>query len=385
MKIRHAINFVCFLDIFQFCLCTKYSSQFILVLGDDMNKREKFTYKMIETTVSKGLKYIEENGNRGVRYLIDLGEYFSKDKLQKLFFETANKMLSDENSKYYAIAQKVIKTVDHRILKKFGVNLGYNSLTYGTRLIRENEQVLGHNIPWSIIFDFENTDYTINSTDLSDFLHNCESMGIFCCHFFIGNNIKSLEDILPILKAHEDGSYFIFVEPEVLSDKMIEAISSAGNIAMVLQYELTKGNSVYVNISEKLQNKKCIYGIYCIYDKETADYILNKESMNEYQKSGSTFIYFVCKEKLEKDISSKIANDIKCINNQNEYNMYFIDFYEQIAYMNNIVSSEHTIITVYGDGQVFVCSDKNSNLRVSNMKTYNIFEILSAINSTEDV
>lgn len=350
-----------------------------------MNKREKFTYKMIETTVGKGLKYIEENGNRGVRYFIDLGEHFSKGKFQKMFFETAKKMLSDENSKYYTIAQKTIHTVDHRILKKFGINLGYNSLTYGTKLIRENEQVFEQNIPWSIIFDFEKTEYTVNSTDLSEFLCVCESLGIFCCHFFAGDNKNALDEVLPILKEHEDSSYFIFAEPQSVSDEMIDIISDAGNIAIVLRYETDKDHSPYVLVLEKLNNKKCIYGIYSVYDEENVHYILSKENLTAYQASCSTFIYFVRKEKLNKTINNQFVNSLKLINNQNEYQMYFIDFYEQISYMDHIVSSQNTIISIDGEGQICAAIDNNLENMNLNIKTHSMFEILNEISPEKPI
>ncbi len=47
----------------------------------------ELTYAIITSAVENGIRYIQDNPKRGVRNLLDLGEYFAKGRFQKDFFE----------------------------------------------------------------------------------------------------------------------------------------------------------------------------------------------------------------------------------------------------------------------------------------------------------
>ena len=72
----------------------------------------------------------------------------------KVFFHTVRQILSDESSLYYELVSHHVNNVDPELHKHFSMNLGYNSWTYGVEKIREEEKKRGHNIPWTIVFDF---------------------------------------------------------------------------------------------------------------------------------------------------------------------------------------------------------------------------------------
>ena len=58
-------------------------------------------------------------------------------------------MLQNENSAYYQLVREVVSHADTDRLYTFGMNLGYNGCTVGAQRIRENEENLGCNIPWT--------------------------------------------------------------------------------------------------------------------------------------------------------------------------------------------------------------------------------------------
>ena len=113
---------------------------------------------IIETTVRQTLKSLKEDTKRSIRNLVDMALQFSKGRFQSRFFETAHTMLENENSAYYDLIYNAINHIETEHLIKFGMNLGYNSFTWGAQHIRTNENVLGFNIPWVIFFQMDQPD-----------------------------------------------------------------------------------------------------------------------------------------------------------------------------------------------------------------------------------
>ena len=99
-------------------------------------KTEKVTYSLIEAAVNRGIKEMQEDPKRSVRKLADLGNQFARGRFQKSFFELSQTLLQDDDCPYYTLLSRLTEEIDHATLKRFGVNLGYTSWTYGSQLIR---------------------------------------------------------------------------------------------------------------------------------------------------------------------------------------------------------------------------------------------------------
>lgn len=86
---------------------------------------------LIETTVRQTLKGLQEDPKRSIRNLVDMALQFSEGRFQNRFFGTAQTMLKNEGSAYYALVQDAASHIETEHLVTFGMNLGYNSCTWG--------------------------------------------------------------------------------------------------------------------------------------------------------------------------------------------------------------------------------------------------------------
>ena len=102
---------------------------------------------LIETTVRQTLKGLQDDPKRSIRNVVDMALHFSDGRFQSRFFRTAQTMLEHEDSAYYALVEDAANHIDPEHLVTFGMNLGYNSCTWGAQRIRTNEAQLGFNIP----------------------------------------------------------------------------------------------------------------------------------------------------------------------------------------------------------------------------------------------
>ena len=88
---------------------------------------------LIETTVRQTLKGLQEDPKRSIRNLVDMALQFSEGRFQNRFFETAQTMLKNEGSAYYALVQDATSHIETEHLVTFGMNLGYNSKSEAKR------------------------------------------------------------------------------------------------------------------------------------------------------------------------------------------------------------------------------------------------------------
>lgn len=112
--------------------------------------KKDMTRVLVESTICRTVKNIQEAPHRETRNLVDFGLQFSKGRFQTRLLKQAQTMLQNQKSAYYDLVKHTVATVDHQIITTFGVNLGYNSCTKGAQLIRETEAEKGFNIPWAL-------------------------------------------------------------------------------------------------------------------------------------------------------------------------------------------------------------------------------------------
>lgn len=342
-----------------------------------MDKKRQITYKIIEIAVDKGIRNIIENGNRGVRNIVDLGAHFAKGDFQKDFFRNAQQILNDENSMYYTLAKNLVKNVDHDIIKKFGINLGYNSLTYGVKKIRQNEIKYGHNIPWTIVFNNNLPAPSLFVKEVSDILYSGESLGIYCSMFFIGKNKTFLRQLLPELISHKDSAYFIFAESEIIADDIIDTIASAGNIALILLMQPAEDNDVRKQISKKLLYKKCLYGTYSEYNDSNVNLTMSDAYSHKIQKTYCSFVYLIKERPLKIANQERFSQFMKKAKKETPYPFYLVDFYEDLAYIDRIISMADCFITINGSGDLTVTQMNtlpNQNLNIKNLSLQDILK-----------
>ena len=89
---------------------------------------------LIETMVRKGIREMQEDPERTARNLVDMAIHFSPEgRFARELFGSAQRMLADEQSGYYALVSDVVNHMDPQRLLTFGMLVGYDGFTLGAR------------------------------------------------------------------------------------------------------------------------------------------------------------------------------------------------------------------------------------------------------------
>ena len=340
-----------------------------------MDKRGRITYKIIEAAVNRSIHYIEEDGNRGVRNIVDLGAHFAKGQFQKDFFSFAQEILNNDNSAYYTFVRNLVSNVDGSILKKFGINLGYNCWTYGAKEIRKNEKMYGYNIPWTIIFDFCDPAPSMTQDAVSRLLFSGEMLGIFSANFFVGHNVSVLKWLIAALHAHQDGAYSIFVDPSIINCDIIDSANDAGNVLIVLSMDAARNMPDTMHVSKMLFDRKSLFGIYSTYDNSNIEWVMSRVFAEQALKTQCAVAYLIEKKPLYAEEKQHFLQYIRKIKNEDISTFFLIDFYRDMTYINNTISADDCFLSIDGSGQV-TTSHKNTYPKL-NAKYHSLSEILN--------
>lgn len=317
----------------------------------------ELTYAVIKTAVENGIRYIQDNPKRGVRNLLDLGEYFARGRFQKDFFELAHGILKNEDSFYYDIIANLIKNTYHKTIAGFGINIGFNSLTYGANIIRENEKEFGYSIPWVIVFDFEkSTDNHITVHEADKLIQEGKKTGIYSYMMMFGKNNEMLGEMIAAIEKNQDCAVVIFIEPGIIDEETAKKLSSLSNLCINVIFEDDCTLDFAAEKTNILRKYKCFYGGYMYYDDSNASDIMNGVISNELLSANMNFAVLVKKQDCSEVTSAMIFDYIYNSRTRMNHPVCLMDFYGDIARIDSIISEESFFLSIDSNGQATASS-----------------------------
>lgn len=188
---------------------------------------------LIETTVRQTLKGLQEDPKRSVRNLVDMALQFSKGRFQSRFFETAYVMLKKQDSAYYDLIQDATNHIETEHLVQFGMNLGYNSCTWGAKRIRTNEERLGFNIPWTVLFTLEGSRSLDRLVQYHKAIVEGEQLGIYTWIFFLRE--VDVRELLPLLREHPYSAFFLCCSPDAVNESVVKTVGEFCNLMLAVR------------------------------------------------------------------------------------------------------------------------------------------------------
>ena len=310
--------------------------------------QQTLTRSLMETLVKSKLEDLKESPERTTRNLVDMALHFSKGRFQKRFFEIAQSMLQNENSPYYQMVYHTAANVDNDSILNFGMNLGYNSCTYGANIIRKTEEQFGFNVPWCITIELSPKRLLDSSEHYHQLLQEGKSLGIYTWHIFSNG---CLDEFLPIIEMNPDCAFFIFCTSSELTDDILEKYSSIHNLMFVVHY--TESNT---DIYRPTKKRKFLYSSYVFYKDSDITDILNNELLCAINATDSSLAIFIpdssCSDKTKECIGNYAAHMI----NNPIYKTIPFDFRYHLNKIDSIISDDSCSVWFNEEGTL--CSDR---------------------------
>ena len=308
---------------------------------------------IIETMVRKAIKDIKKSPNCTMRNLVDMALQFSSGRFQKQFFEIAQNMLKNENSSYFSLVPALVSEVDSERLVRFGMNLGYNSCTFGAKQIREIEETDGYNIPWSIFFHISDTSYTNHRSEYEKLIKDGKNLGIFTWQIFADQHP---EVMLPLAEEHEDCAFILYCDPTNLTLQFLDRVAELNNVMLVIRYD-ESSHDIY----EALWDSGLLFSVYTEYNDSDLEQILSGELLSETEQLHPVFTALLA----DSDCSTEAQSTVYEYVQQTRAAQSFLTVPWEVAYDNcyvdTIISGDSCSLGFDADGMIYTMYQRRAD------------------------
>ncbi len=217
----------------------------------------------IGIAVDKALEDVKGNTRRSIRNLIDLGLLFSQSENQKWFFGTAKQVIENPKNPYKALVTRAVRDIDCETIRRVGLNLGYNALTYGAKKLRKKQEALGVSLPWMLdVRDGYGAEF---APKLACCLQEGQELGIYGYALRL-TNPENLPSALALVKRNEECFFALRLPSGMVDSCAAELIAQAHNVAVTVDIEVA--NDQAEDAFRFLRENRCLYGYLLTYEDE---------------------------------------------------------------------------------------------------------------------
>lgn len=314
-----------------------------------MKPPSSLTRAIIDATVDRGLREIDEDPQRSIRKLIDLGRQFSNGRFVGEIYSIFQDLLRNEDSPYYYAIEHVMHCTSRTALKHFGINMGYNSFTVGGKAIRMREKNCGYQTPWaiSVVLD-PSKPGSVSAAELSVIVEQGLSMGIYAYNLPLVHNINYINELLPIFKKYKNCCFLVCLPDEELSEELAAILCENTNVMTFLD---VNGDYVDAN-SILLRRRKAWYGAYGIY----SDYSFFTNHFPEFCRkcisAECSFVLTVAKRGSSFELIEKAMKKVKEERLSPAYPLFIFDLYGDSMQIKKLLSENKCFFVIKEDRSV---------------------------------
>ena len=218
---------------------------------------------ILENVIQRYMSQADRNLKRGLRNLVALGQETAQGTLSRRFLQSVQRTLERENSPYYAMVRKLLRSVDHERILRYGVNLGWHGLVQGTKRIRELETRQGYHVPWSLTLQIGSGKDVLNSAAYIRLVEEGKALGI-ATYFLSLEDSGALSTALDLADAHRDCAFTLLLPGGSWSSAALDRCRPCQNVMIGLD----GGSPDLAQAAARAQERRLLYLIYRRYSTD---------------------------------------------------------------------------------------------------------------------
>ena len=237
-----------------------------------MNSQD-ITRALIDTTVARAMVEMDADPKRSVRKLCDLGRQFSRGRFQNQIFAIFQDLLRNDESPYYQAIDFLLRSNNPEALRQFGINIGYNSFTYGAQILRQKQKELSFAVPWVVKLRLDSRiPDTYDSSFFASVVRTGLTYGIYSYQLRSMDHHEDMESYLAVIQSHPECAFLWFLSDTPLTEKQQKLLLSCPNLMVSLPIDAPSTASM----AKALRHQKTLFGMHKVYqDADAAAYLLS--------------------------------------------------------------------------------------------------------------
>ena len=318
------------------------------------------TRALIDASVDRGLREIEEDPKRSIRKLTDMGRMFIKGRFMDEVLSIVQDLLRNDDSPYYEAIEQMLRNTDRKNLKDFGISFGYSGLTYGGKVIREHERSLPYHIPWALTLRINPTlKDGLSVSELESCVRQGTSMGIYCYFIRLSGAITCIGRLMDLVKQHPECAFVSLLPDEPLNPVQVAGIKECTNSMVMFQ---NRGAATADNVSA-MKKSKILYGIYAVYGNDDAAAWYNDQKAEGLAELNAGINLLVSDDSCSKRNGAKVAKYCRSLRTHPEYPMILFDLAGDAVQINHIISEDECYFELLENGDIKTTTETISDFR----------------------
>lgn len=313
-------------------------------------KRNKMTEIMIRAAISKIIRDMKEDPERGIKNLIELADKNASGRARDIL-EYVKKELNDKNSAYRKLLIGIFSETDEKILTEFGFNLGYSAFSVGADTIRQIGQREGHKIPWSVFFDMSWGSYPAPDT-VDSLVKQGLDMGIYCYMFHIDRKYSGYAALLDIISKNPDCVFFLFLYTPAINDALISRIRALKNVMVLLKLEAETFKEDQA-AARLIVQSGCLCGCFVRYSSR-GGILWDEGVLSGAESLGFPFLVMLCNERLARDGENSMKRYVGSYRMKLKRPVLPVDLWSDMIFAGTAAGTGACLMTVSGGDQIII-------------------------------
>ena len=317
--------------------------------------KQKIGYILVETTVRKTIRDIQENPERSIRNLVDMALTFAEGRFQQQLFETVGSLLSRQDSAYYTLVKDVVNSVHTDRLVTFGMNLGYNGCTWGAGTIRSIEAAEGFNIPWCLSLEIDPDSFAGHLAAYKALIYRGQDLGIYTWQLHTPSVPPQL---MTLITSCPDSAFVLFCPPHAITDDLLTRGEACPNLMFVCEYE-SSSHQECGEACKALRAGGFLYGLHLIYQAGDEARIGKEDFLAKLTGLHPVFVFLSPDELLTTEERRRVYSLINELRFCQNYPLLFLELFWDNQAIDSIISQEGCSGGFRANGSLYTLSKKS--------------------------
>lgn len=307
------------------------------------------TRAIIDSTVDRGLREIDEDPRRTIRKLTDMWRMFNRGRFLDEVFELVQDLLRNEESPYYPAIESVLRHSDRLSLRTLGANIGYNSFTIGGRTIRDLEASREYRIPWAVVLRINPAQReSLSVSEIESCIRQGVMLGIYTYIIRAEGSLSCMNRLIEVFRSYPACAFFCLLPDLPLHPEHLAGFRECLNCCLMVR----TGSAVTDSLIRELRRQKSLVGIYDLYDDAGAAEWLSGRRMREISRYGCSFAAAVPVDACSPEKAAEAAAACRAFRLQPQYPIFVFDLVGDLLKINRVISDEEAYFELLENGDI---------------------------------
>lgn len=233
---------------------------------------------------------IKKDKAQGTRDLFNFAEkYLSSDRINAIH-QKVDGAIDDPNSALSGYIDRIIEEINKDNLKTAFLNIVYEGLFTGSKVIKEKQDRLGVSLPWLIMMEPFNSDEEsfLSLEDMAGIIEEGRELGIFIFIFSGKDPLVKQSDIMALANKYSDCQFILNTDGKALAQGL--EVQWPRNIMVSLNFD--EVDESIVSAMEELKSKGILFGTSLVYNRDNCEKVTSGPFLKDIISHGAKFVMY---------------------------------------------------------------------------------------------